>query len=237
MNSKVYSKYTNFGIGGEIFHEAYGRSHNFGIKAAGAYHLRLSENSLSHLSIGASINGVYSLFDSTTIDNPEASVILQKSFNPNFDIGVYYYGPNLFAGISSTNLLYKEASDSINSYVPTQRLYQFFGGFKIVLYKPMNIVIEPSVYVTASDSSVSDLISNMRPMLKLYIDNFCLGTYMYDWDKLSFFFQYNYRKFYIGTFIAIHRESPYYKQQPTVEVSAGINLSSFKKKARNNYHW
>jgi hypothetical protein len=74
-------------------------------------------------------------------------------------------------------------------------------------------------------------------MLKIYVENFCLGTYFYDWDKVSFFFQYNYQRFYIGTFIALHRKTPFFKKEPTVEFSAGINFSYSKARYNKRYHW
>ena len=132
LNSPEYQSYTGIGVGGQIFHESYDRSDNIGIKVSGAYHMKLDENSLSYFSIGASLSGLYSLYDTATIVDPDASVKLEKTFNPNLDIGLFFYGPNLYAGISSTNVLSNEQTlDSLAGYVPERRQYHLIGGYKI----------------------------------------------------------------------------------------------------------
>ncbi len=207
--SPDYIDYSSIGVGGQIFNETFGQSHNIGVKASGAYHIKLKENSLSFISFGASLNGIYNILDTTTLGEPESSAGTVNTFDPNLDVGILYYGPNAYFGLSSTNVLGNALfSDSLEIYTPEPRRYHFVGGYKFVVYRPMNIVIEPSVIINITDNTFSDIVDNINPMLKIYIENFCLGTYFYDWDKVSFFFMYNYPKFYVDYSTNIGMDKP-----------------------------
>jgi hypothetical protein len=163
----------------------------------------------------------------------------KKIFYPNIDIGVYYYGPKLFAGISATNLLGNpEDPDSSGVYrLPVARHYFFIAGYKITLSKSLDIVLEPSLILNMNgyrDQKATDIL---RPMLKLYIQSFCLGTYFNNYDNISFFFQFKYPKFYVGTFFEIPRNTAYYKKDINVEITFGMNFSAIKSRDLKYYHW
>ena len=238
FTSPGYSRYTNFGIGGYIFNESSGLSHTMGVSAAGSYQIKLSKSSLSFLSFGVSVKGIYNTMDSVSQVEPELTATASETFEPNMDAGIYYYGQAFYAGISSTNLLWNTSeTDNTKLYIPEARQYFLMGGYKFVLSRYLDIVLEPSIIISASDSTFQDISKNIYPLIKLYIENFCIGTYFYDNNKISFFFQYNYPRFYIGAFFALPKESPYFKKEPCIEVSAGINLSYNRSRLHKRYHW
>lgn len=238
FTSPGYSRYTNFGLGGYIFNESSELSRTMGVSATGSYQVNLSESSLSFLSFGVSVKGIYNTMDSVSQVEPDLTGTASETFEPNMDVGIYYYGPTFYAGISSTNLLSSTSkSDSAELYIPEARQYFFMGGYKFILSRYLDIVLEPSLIISASDSTFQDITKNINPLIKLYIENFCIGTYFYDKTKISFFFQYNHPRFYIGAFFALPKESPYFKKEPTIEFSAGINLSYNKSRLHKRYHW
>ena len=229
-------EYSNIGLGYHGFYRSGEKQQSTGIKASGSYHFSLNENSLSFLSIGLSLQGSYDVKDIQPDDENPDSTISESSFMPNADFGIYYYSPNIFAGLSATGLLEGVTGDSLN-LSPDTRCFHLFGGYKFLVYRPINLIIEPSLIISIPDSSFSNIPDNIYAALKVYIDNFCLGTYYYNKDKLSFFFKYNYPRFYLGGFLAINRKSPYYKKIPSLEIYAGINLSYNKSSKYKRYHW
>ncbi len=124
--------------------------------------------------------------------------------------GYIYYNPVFYAGVSANNILGNPGNpDSLISFsVPVSRQYFFNAGFKVVLSRSLNIVLEPSVIVTTDDTLALELPDMIHPALRLYLGNFCVGSYLNDYNKIPFFFQYKYPGFYIGTFFELPREPP-----------------------------
>jgi hypothetical protein len=235
-NTKQYS---GFGIGGYLFNEKKSPSRNIGFGAVGSYQIPLNQQSVSFLSFGAAVKGVYNTMDSISSSDTLLSIPEKKIFYPNIDIGVYYYGPKLFAGISATNLLGNpEDPDSSGVYrLPVARRYFLLAGYKITLSKSFDIVLEPSLMLNLNGYRNQKVTDFLEPMLKLYVQGFCLGTYFNNYDNISFFFQFKYPKFYVGTFFEIPRNTPYYKKAINVEFTFGMNFSVIKSKDLKYYHW
>jgi type IX secretion system PorP/SprF family membrane protein len=232
-------QYSHFGIGGYLFNEKKSPSRNIGLSAVGSYQIPLNQQSVSFLSFGAAVKGVYNIMDSISSSDTLLSSPEKKIFYPNIDIGVYYYGPKLFAGFSATNLLGNpEDPDSSGVYrLPVARHYFFIAGYKIILSKSLDIVLEPSLILNMNgyrDQKATDIL---EPMLKLYLQSFCLGTYLNNYDNISFFFQFKYPKFYVGTFFEIPRNTAYYKKDINVEITFGMNFSVIKSRDLKYYHW
>jgi type IX secretion system PorP/SprF family membrane protein len=228
-------EFTNIGLGGLLFNELNGLSHNIGISGTGSYHLQLDKGALSFLSFGASAKAVFNHYSG----NPDLSKPAKNTIFPNFDVGVYYYNTYLFAGLSATNLLGNpEDPDSLGFYtIPVSRQLFFQVGYKVVLSKSLNILLEPSLIVN-SDASFSRKITDMiQPALKIYAGNFCLGTYFNDYSKISFFFQYKYPRFYIGTYFELPNNSPFYKKPLLAEFALGVNISAIKSGISRLNHW
>jgi type IX secretion system PorP/SprF family membrane protein len=229
------SEFTRIGMGGYIFNDVDGPSRNLGIGISSSYHIPLNKKNLSFLSIGASVKGVSFKRDSAFASDPEPHMPVKEAFYPNVDFGIYYYGPNIFAGVSATNLLGNpEKADTLGKYaIPVSGQYFFQAGCKILLSKPLNIILEPSLIMNTDGSSSQNIEDMLEPMVKLYLENFCMGTYFNDFKHYSVFFQYKYPKLYIGAFFQVPRESPYYKKDLIAEFTLGINLSG----SRVRNHW
>lgn len=236
-NMPNYFSHSNIGLGYQLFHISSEDVISSGFKATGSYHFKLNENNTSFLSIGLSLHGSRNTVTTTpSIEFPD-STISETSYDPNIDFGIYYYSPSLSIGLSATRILEDILPNDSITYFYEKRNYHFSTAYKFVLYKPLKLLIEPSVIVNISDSIGNDLLNHISPMVKIYIDNFCFGSYLYNKDKISLFFRYNYPGIYLGGFIAISRKSPYYKKIPSIELNAGINLSYNKSKRHRRFHW
>ncbi|HDZ42139.1 MAG TPA: type IX secretion system membrane protein PorP/SprF [Bacteroidetes bacterium] len=236
-NIPDHYSYRNIGIGYYLFNRSSEDISTTGFKASGSYHIKLDENSMSFLSIGLSLQATMNKFSYVPDMESPDSTILKTSYDPNVDFGLYYYSPSFYAGISATGILEGFLPDDSIYYGHEERHYHFLTGYKFVLFRPLNLLIEPSVIFSVSDTTFNNFLKRIHPMLKIYIDNFCLGTYYYDRDRISLFFRYNYPGFYIGGFLAVSRKSPYYKSVPSIELSAGINLSYNKSRQYKRFHW
>jgi type IX secretion system PorP/SprF family membrane protein len=236
FSSPDIMKFKNFGIGGSVFRDFNGISKNIGLSLAGSYQIPLSTRELSFLSFGVSVKGVYNTLNVSSIDSGISS---KKTFYPNIDAGIYYFGTNFFTGISTTNMLGSpEKNDSLYILrIPASRQYFLVAGYKILISKPLNIVLEPSLLVSANDSTLRKSSYNFNPVLRLYLENFCFGTSYNTDGKISFFTQYRYPTFYVGAYFEISEKSPFFKKSPIVEFTLGINIRSDKSRLSGHTHW
>ncbi len=162
--------------------------------------------------------------------------------SPDFDAGIYLYDPNFYVGLSVSNMLGNPGDPESPDYslIHISRQYFFHAGYKFVIDKTLNIVIEPTLLITNGDTISSDIdyISGMiEPGLKVYFGKFCVGTYFQDYSKIPFFFQYKYPKFYVGTFFQIPRNIPFYKKELTAEIVVGFNLTNPELGINRESHW
>jgi type IX secretion system PorP/SprF family membrane protein len=235
-SGRTYS-FTNFGAGFSGYNdfEISDSTRYAGVNAALSYHIPLNKRALSFISIGASIKGMYHFYRGDYDQN----IPYKEFYFPNVDFGIYMYNPKLFAGISATNILDPPSDTSSLTYyaVPVSRQYFLTAGYKFILSRSLNIVLEPSVIIHTDDSLAFDLKESIEPALKLYAGDFCLGTFFNDYSKVSFFFQYRYPKFYVGTYFALPKDSPFFKKSLTSEIALGINFSHNKSGYTKNGHW
>ncbi len=236
FNSPKLKEFNGVGLGGSVFNDLHESSHNIGVNAAGSYQIPLNKKDLSFLSFGASVKGVYNMLDTSMADAGSPS---KNTFYPNVDAGIYYYGTNLFTGVSAINLLGNPGdADSTGHYeIPVSRTYFFTIGYKFILSKSLNIVLEPSILIDAVDSTLGNIADNINPIIKLYMDNFCLGSYFLSDGNTSFFFQYRFPRFYVGVFSELPRQTAYYKKPPIMEFTLGWNFQSDKSRLSKQSRW
>jgi type IX secretion system PorP/SprF family membrane protein len=228
-------EFTKFGVGGYLFNDLNDSSRNVGFGGTGSYHIQLDKSALSFLSFGITVKAVSNDYNGNT----DLSKPPEKTFFPNLDAGIYYYTAGFYAGISVTNLLGNPNDpDNLGYYtIPCTRQFYLNGGYKFVLSKSLNILLEPFLIVN-SDDSFSGKISDMfKPGLKLYAGNFCTGTYFNDFDKISFMLQYKYSKLYIGTYFEMAYKEAFYNQPIRAEIAIGVNLSAVKSGFPRRNHW
>jgi type IX secretion system PorP/SprF family membrane protein len=229
-------EFKNIGIGGSVFKDINGLSRNIGISASGSYQFPLNTTHLSFLSFGVTVKGVYNTLDN---DSTGPAHSFKKTFFPDFDLGIYYYGTSFFTGLSATNIIGNPwKSDSLEIFkIPVSRQYFFTAGYKILLSKSMNIVLEPSVLIFVNDSTIRKISDNINPIIKLYLEDFCFGTSFHSDRKISFFAQYRYPRFYLGAFYELPEKTAYFKKSPIVEFTLGINIQTDKSRFSNHSHW
>jgi type IX secretion system PorP/SprF family membrane protein len=225
------SRFTNFGIGGTLFNDVSDSSKSVGASVAAAYHIRLNKQSTSFISFGVAVKGIYNrLYKSAESGTSEGP---QETYLPNIDLGAYYYGTRFYAGLSATNIL--GSDDSLG--IPVKPQYFVTAGYKFVISRTLNIVIEPSFIAHAGDSIPEDIKDIVNPIVKIYIENCCFGTYFHNYDNFSFFFQYNFPGISIGTYFEYPKGTAFYKKELNAEFTVGLNLSELRFRNKNPLHW
>jgi type IX secretion system PorP/SprF family membrane protein len=228
--------YSNFGIGGFFFQEQLERSLNMGLAGTVAYHYSIDKANLHNIAAGTTLKGILHV-PKDQAEIPGDSLI--SSFRPNMDVGIYYYGPSAFAGISVTTLFsarLKEGS-AINDEAHIPREYHFYGGYKFLLSRKSSVVLEPSLLVSVNDTTFSEMHKNMIPYLKLYLQNFYIGTYMKSLDTFALFFQYQFPRFYSGVFLEFPRVGFLNEDNIIFEISLGVNLDRGDQRFLQFRHW
>lgn len=235
FGAPVGKSFTNFGVGATLFNDQAGPSANLGVSVAASYHFPLNDKRISFISGGIALKGIYNIMDSIT----ESGIPRKESIVPNFDAGIYFYSKNLYVGLSSTNILgnLADSATMILYNIPISRQYFFLAGYKIVLSRPLNIILEPSLIINIDDSLSFNNKETYNPMLKLYMDAFCIGGYLHDFNNLTFFFQYKFPRIYLGTLVDFPRNVPFYKRDLTFEVAAGLNFGGVMTTSGSRYQW
>ncbi len=228
--------FSKFGIGGYTFLEQLDQSWNTGVAIAGSYHYPVDVANLHNISGGASLKGLFNIPKSSGETSGDS---LNSTFNPNMDIGVYYYGPTAFAGLSVTSLFGtgKSKDISYDSEAYVSREYHLWGGYKFLLSRNQGIVLEPSLLVSLNDSAFSEASKHMVPYLKLYMQNFYIGTYIESTDKFALFFQYQFPRFYTGLLLEFPRQDFLNDDNIIFEVTLGMNLGHEGPRFLHYRHW
>ena len=235
FGAPVAKSFTRFGAGASLFNDVSGLSRNTGFSAAASYHIPLDDNNLTFLSGGVALKGIFNTMDSI----PEIGAPRKNNFIPNADAGIYFYGQSFYAGLSATNILgnMTDSADMAIYKIPVSRQYFFRAGYKLLLSRSLNIVLEPSLIINLDDSLYFNKKQTYNPMLKLYMDAFCVGAYLHDYNNLTFFFQYKFPRLYIGTLVDFPRNVPFYKKDLTIEIGAGLNFGGITTSSHNRYQW
>jgi type IX secretion system PorP/SprF family membrane protein len=236
FTSPDITEFRNLGIGGSLFRDVNGLNSNIGLSLSCSYQIPLTTRKLSFISLGISVKGVSNSIDLESIAPGAGS---KRTFYPDLDLGIYYYGTNFFTGLSTVNILGNPVNiGSLAGYkLPVTRLSFFTAGYKILVSKSLNIVLEPSFLVSVNDSTFSNIKDNINPILKLYLDDFCFGTAYRSDGKISFFAQFRYPKFYVGAYYELAKKTPYFKKNPLVEFTFGINIQPDKSRLSNHSRW
>lgn len=236
FTSPDITEFKNLGIGGSLFRDVNGLNRNMGLSLSASYQIPLTSRKLSFLSLGISIKGVSNIIDIESVTPGKGSI---KTFYPDLDLGIYYYGANFFTGLSIVNILGNpvDVKNLAGYKLPATNLSFFTAGYKILLNKSLNIVLEPSVLISVNDSTFSNFKDNINPILKLYLDDFCFGTAYRNDGKISFFTQFRYPKFYVGAYYELAKKTPYFKKNPLVEFTFGINIQPDKSRLSNHSRW
>lgn len=233
FSSPDIKEFKNIGIGASIFNDFDGLSRKTGFSVSGSWQIPLSKRNLSFLSFGVSAKEEYNTITTETNDP------VVKKFYPNLDFGVYYYGTNFFTGVSVVNILGSPwKPDTLGVFkIPVSKQYFFTAGYKLLLSKSLNIVLEPSVLIITTDSTFDKISDNIYPFLKLYMQDFYFGTSFHQNGNISFFTQFRYPRFYVGAYYELTKKTPFYKKTPIVEFTLGIYIQPDKLRRSYKSHW
>jgi type IX secretion system PorP/SprF family membrane protein len=233
--SPDFKEFSSMGVGGYVFREINDSTRNFGFSAGFSYQIPLSYKDLSFFSFGIALKGIRNYEDSVSLTDPSVRKTMKTTTRPNMDVGIYYFGPKIYAGISATNIL-GNGKDTVG--ISTSQIPVFFtAGYKFIISRSLNIVLEPSLIMNVNRTALQKEVNLVDPMLKIYVQNFCLGTYFNNYDNISLFFLAKYPRLYVGTYFEIPRNSPFYKKNFDIEAVIGINFSRVKPSYHKYYHW
>lgn len=228
--------FSSLGAGGFLFQEQKEHSWNMGLAGTIAFHKSLDQAKLHNIAAGASLKAILNI-PKQAGEQPVDS--LQTAFRPNMDLGLYYYGPSAFAGISVTTLfgtrLKGDLTTGSDSYIP--REYHLYGGYKFLLSRKNAIVLEPSLLLSLSDSTFREAADYLIPYLKLYLQNFYIGTYVKTLDTFALFFQYQFPRFYTGIFLEFPRVGFLNNENIIFEISLGVNIGKGDRRFEQIRHW
>lgn len=224
------------GVGGFLFQEQKERSWNLGVAGSAAYHFPVDRAGLHNLAAGATLKAILNVPKGA---DDAAGDSLTSSFNPNVDLGIYYYGPAAFAGISVTTLFSgkKDADSEGLSDDEIPREFHFYGGVKFLLSRNNAIVLEPSLLFSLSDSAMPEAGRQLVPYLKLYLQNFYVGTYVKNLETFALFFQYQFPKFNAGVLLEFPRVGFLNDENIIFEISLGVNLNRRDLRFTQFRHW
>jgi type IX secretion system PorP/SprF family membrane protein len=233
FSSPEITEFRNIGSGVSFYNDFDGLSRKVGLSTSLSYHIPLNTRKLSFLSVGISVKGEYNTVSSV------AQRLSGKTFYANMDIGIYYYGTNFFTGFSEINMRGSPWNPDILEVfkLPVSREYFFTAGYKFLLSRSLNIVLEPSVLFVATDSTFRKTGNNINPVIKLYLDDYCIGTAFNSDGRISFFGQFRYPRFYVGAFYEFARKTAFYINKPTIEFNMGINIQNDKTRITKHSHW
>lgn len=216
--------YLNSGMGGYIFRKKNPVFHTSGAGFSYAYHIPLNRTNFSFLAFGAALKGYFTSPGESGGSEPAGTSV--KGLHPDMDLGAYYYGTNFYAGFSSTSIFGRRQEVQPGEFaLPVSRQYFLLTGYKFIIAKSLSIIFEPSLISRFDSFKLQKAVKNFKPVLKLYMQDFCIGTYFHDKDKNAFFFQYRYPRFHLGGYFALPKESPYYPKDVIVEITAGITFA------------
>jgi len=165
---QLSSRSGRVGFGGYLFNDRNGAIERIGIRVSYAYHIRFRQ---SQLSMGLSAVGYQFKLDEEKIrlDEPGDEKYLgaaRSLFIPDADAGIYYSGPNFYAGFSVDQLfesVLKLGDDGYENY-KMERNYYLMGGYDYFIND--QLVLTPSVMAKYAESGAWQFDFNA----KLYYD-------------------------------------------------------------------
>lgn len=206
LKNKKKNKFTRIGIGGYIYNDVFGPLKKTGIQLTYAYHIPLDKTYIRHLSLGVSFIGYSYLVNygyRNIIWDPIIDGSIQRTFIPDANFGIYYYGKQLFGGISITQILETPITWPGNQLlkVPVNRSYFAYIGFKFLVNDIVRI--EPSILYRYQDSNIFYNDNNMFKNqidgnLKVYYKSLLMGlSYRYQ-QSVVILGQYEYHNIFFG---------------------------------------
>ncbi len=252
---KKGSEFSNVGVGGYVFNDASGPLRKIGFQLTYAYHLALSRESIQHLSFGISFTGfTYSINygELNIIRDPLINEGTQRAFVPDANFGVYYYGKQLFGGISVTQIFQTPIKWSNDQFeqIPIKRNYFLFAGYKFLLMN--KIIIEPSLlyksesmpvptnYINPEDTEPAngnEIHNQVDINLRVYYQTIIGGLSYRLNEGLTVWGQYQYRNLFFGLAYEYPMSEVWNVSFGSINVVLGINLGRGRNRFGDRRYW
>ncbi len=233
------SKFSSLGVGGYLFHTLKDSLQNFGTAASISYHLPIDREALRFISAGLSVKGLLS--KKTVPAEANDSSLKNNIFSPSADIGIYYYSPHLFAGVSITNIFsdpsQKNFPEALKQVVSRQ--YLLTAGYKLILSEKREILLEPFFFINFGVTSFDNSSFHYHPAVRIYYKKSYFGSYLNNPDNLSFFMHLHFPQFYINSYFELPRDPNvvWKNEKLTLELSVGLNIGNKNTAHLNNIVW
>jgi type IX secretion system PorP/SprF family membrane protein len=160
------------GLGLLVTNDRLGPENNSSIYANYAFRIRLNDDDSQRLCLGVGVGAIVynidgSLFNTGNISDPTISTFIQNKLAPDFRVGLYYYSPLFYLGVSGLNMVPDAYPDPVSIFVKQVRTYYLTTGFivpisPIVNFKPSILVKEdfkgPTNVSAATYFLISDLV-------------------------------------------------------------------------------
>lgn len=167
------------GWGAQIVRDRTGPLTNMSAQFTYAYHLPINEVTNISAGIGAGLSQLRldpsKLRFATTVDPAVYQTNIINKIRPDLSLGVYMYGPKLFAGVSAQQLVPSkiEFADNITRTINGKAIPHFFAiaGYRLLVAEDFNII--PSVLVKYVKPAPIQAEANVKVM---YMDMVWFGA-------------------------------------------------------------
>ncbi len=156
------------GVGGQIYNYTTGPINKAGLKLSYAYHLELGDEMFLSFGLSGSLYQYHLDKSKLKFENNEDNLYIlgsEKLIVPDADFGIYFYGKNYYAGLSSFQLFGRRV-DLMNDELsnPQVRHYHLHGGYRFEINDDFKL--EPSALVKYVESSFSQWDINVKTTYK-----------------------------------------------------------------------
>lgn len=150
---KTGSRISRVGLGGYIFNDRAGMVNRTGLQLAYAYHISINEGQLSFGLSGTACQFKINKEDITVWEENDISInnLDNILFIPDASVGIYYSDPQLYVGLSASQLFQasvKLGNEQFESY-RLLRHYYLMAGYTIEIND--DFILEPNVILKTSE--------------------------------------------------------------------------------------
>ena len=226
------------GVGTVVTQDKTGPYSQLVVNASFAFHIQLSEDNNTRLSLGLSgLLNQYSLnFDELTFHNPEPEFQggTYSKVIPDASVGAYLYSPNYFLSISSHQLFestFKESITSIFGDNTEVRHYYANMGYTIAVHSDLHI--QPSILVKATESAPTQLDINTRV---IFDNSYWAGLSLRTSKSLILLAGFELGSFHLSYSYDYGINAISSASSGSHEISLGFNIGDIRNR-RHSYYW
>lgn len=131
------------GLGLLVSNDRLGPENNSSIYANYAFRIRLNNDDSQRLCLGVAVGAIVfnidgSLFNTGNVTDPSISSGVQNKLAPDFRVGIYYYSPSFYMGMSGLNMVPDAYPDPVSIFIKQVRTYYLTTGFIVPISDAVN---------------------------------------------------------------------------------------------------